>query len=85
MGNARCTLADSEMVRLNERWLEYLKWQPETGMGYQIVHVELKDGRFFERVVVLGDQIHEVDGSTAIPFTEMDEIVAIKVQSGLSR
>lgn len=73
------------MVTLNEKWSEYLKWQPETGMGYQIAQVELKDGRVFNRVLILGDQIHEVDGSTTIPFSETDEIVSITVKSGLSR
>ncbi len=73
------------MVMLNEKWSEYLKWQPETGMGYQIAKVELKDGRAFDHVLILGDQIHEVDRSTTIPFSEKDEIVAIRVQSGLSK
>lgn len=73
------------MVTLNEKWSRYLKLQPETGMGYQIARVELRDGRVFSRVLILGDQIHEVDHATTIPFSEKDEIVAIKVQSGLSR
>ncbi len=73
------------MITLNKKWSEYLKSQPETGMGYQIARVVLDDGRAFDRVLILGDQIHEVDDSTTIPFSENDKIVAIKVQSGLSR
>ncbi len=70
------------MLQLSERWVRYLLQQPETGMGYQIARVVLNDGRAFERVVIMGDTIHEVDRSPDIPFTEAD-IQDIKVRSGL--
>jgi hypothetical protein len=56
--------------------------QPGTGMGYRIALVELKDGQVFERVVIIGDVIHEVDRSPHIPF-DVADILAIKVRSGL--
>ncbi len=70
------------MLKLSERWVHYLINQPETGMGYQIAHVVLNDGRAFDRVVVIGDTIHEVDRSPDIPFSEA-EIHDIKVSGGL--
>ena len=55
--------------------------QPETGMGYQIVSVFLRDGRRFDRVTVVGGRITEVDGKKQIPFGE-EEIADIKVTHG---
>lgn len=70
------------MLKLTEHWMRHLLMQPETGMGYQIALVELKDGQVFERVVIIGDEIHEVDRSPDIPFAVAD-IHDIKVRSGL--
>ena len=69
------------MLKLSERWVHDLLNQPETGMGYQIARVVLNDGRAFDRVIIIGDTIHEVDRSPDIPFTEAD-IQEIKVRSG---
>jgi hypothetical protein len=71
------------MIKLSEKWIEYLKTQPETGMSFQVATVELKDGRVFERVLIVDDAIQEIDHAEEIPFSEMDEIVSIRVQSGL--
>ncbi len=70
------------MLKLSERWVQYLINQPETGMGYQIARVVLNDGSAFDRVVIMGDTIYEVDRSPDIPFTAAD-IQDIKVRSGL--
>ena len=48
---------------------EFLKTQPETGMGYQIVTVIMTEGKEYERVQVLDARdIGTVDGMTDIPF-----------------
>ena len=60
-------------LKLNQKWSDYLYHKPETGMGYQIATVMLKDGRRFERVVVDGNvEISEIFGHTNIPFTDED-------------
>jgi hypothetical protein len=43
-------------LRLSKRWTAYLSSQPETGMGYQVVDVILKDGRTLKSLVVLNAQ-----------------------------
>jgi len=48
--------------------LDGLKRSGETGIGYQIVSVELKDGRRFEQVVASEGCIIEVRGYEEIPF-----------------
>jgi hypothetical protein len=55
-----------------EACLEHLKRGVETGIGYQIVSVELKDGRCFDQVVVSECCIIEVRGYAEIPFAPHD-------------
>jgi len=43
------------MLALDKKWAKVLISRPETGMGYQIVSVRLKDGRRFERVMIVGE------------------------------
>jgi hypothetical protein len=50
----------------------------ETGIGYQVVSVELKDGRFFEQVVASEGCIIEVRGYKEIPFAP-DDVALVKV------
>ena len=50
--------------------------KPETGMGYQVVTVILKDGKKFDQVAVVEGQIADIRGRKDIPFTE-EEIAEI--------
>jgi hypothetical protein len=54
------------------KWAEFFGNRPETGMGYTIVTVVLKDGRRYPRVTVTGGVIGSVDGEPDIPFSEDD-------------
>ena len=58
--------------------LAQLKHVAETGIGYQIVSVELKDGRNFDQVVVSEGCIIEVRGYAGIPFS-VDEVASVSV------
>ncbi|HET8926116.1 MAG TPA: hypothetical protein VFN26_24240 [Candidatus Acidoferrum sp.] len=55
-----------------EPCLDQLKRSAETGFGYQVVSVELKDGRTFDQVVVSECCIIEVRGYAEIPFVPHD-------------
>ena len=57
---------------------EHLKSAEETGIGYQVVSVILKDGRVFEQVVISEGCIIEVRGHKEIPFTP-DDVVSVHV------
>ena len=67
-----------KLVPLSQEWISYLGSLPETGMGYQVVSVFLKDGRTFHQVVVDSGYISRVRGYKHIPFAE-SEIAEIKV------
>jgi hypothetical protein len=64
------------MVDVPEKWVDYLSFAPETGMGYHTVAVSLWDGRSFPQAVIVGGQIVEVRGHERIPFAtaEITEI-----------
>jgi hypothetical protein len=55
-----------------------LKQQKETGLGYQVISVQLKDGRNFDQVVASEGCIIAVRGSAEIPF-RFDEVATVKV------
>src|SRR5258708_32747820 len=57
---------------------EHLKGAEETGIGYQVVSVQLKDERVFEQVVISEGCIIEVRGYKEIPFTP-DEVVSVNL------
>ena len=69
------------MIALSNKWAPVLVSQPETGMGYQVASVVLKDGRKFNRVVVVGGYITSVQGSDDVPFAK-NEIREILVNHG---
>jgi hypothetical protein len=60
------------MIKLSARRAKDLVSQPESGMGYQIVAVLLRDGRRFEKVAIIGGTIASVDGYPEVPFDESD-------------
>jgi hypothetical protein len=57
---------------------EHLKNAEETGFGYQVVSVQLKDGRIFEQVVISEGCIIEVRGYKEIPFSA-DDVTSVSV------
>lgn len=64
------------MITLTGKWATELASKPETGMGYQVVTIILKDGRRFDQVVVVQGRVSGIRGRKDIPFTE-DEITEI--------
>ena len=57
---------------------EHLKSTKETGIGYQVVSVQLKDGRIFEQVAISEGCIIEVRGYKEIPFSA-DDVISVSV------
>jgi hypothetical protein len=60
------------MLALSKRWASVLLAQPESGMGYQIATVTLKDGRQFPRSIITEGRITKVGDSNEIPFADSD-------------
>ena len=67
------------MKTLPRVWSEFLAKKPETGMGYQVVSVSLRDGRKIEDVAIIqSSEIGEIRGYADIPF-EPDDIVGMEL------
>lgn len=60
------------MLALSDKWAPILISQPETGMGYQLASVFLRDGRKFDHVMIVGGYITKIGTSVDIPFAESD-------------
>jgi len=60
------------LVPVPNGFVDHLKGAKETGIGYQVVSVELKDGRSFDQVVTSECCIIEVRGYKEIPFATED-------------
>ena len=60
------------MLRLSDKWAPILNAQPETGMGYQVATVVLKDGRQFTDVLIAGGVVTKVGDESDIPFCDDD-------------
>jgi len=60
------------MIPLPSFWRAKLAEAPETGMGYQIVTIQLLDGREFKQVAIIGDCIGQIRGFKDIPFAVAD-------------
>ena len=55
-----------------------LKREKETGIGYQVVSVKLKDGRSYDQVVASEGCIIQVRGYEAVPFAP-DDVASVCV------
>lgn len=66
------------MLQLSNKWGPELISKPETGLGYQIVSVVLKNGVRYDQVVVESGVITRIRNYATIPFNE-DAIAEIIV------
>jgi hypothetical protein len=66
------------LVQIPGRFVDPLKQAKETGIGYQVVSVELKDGRSFDQVVTSEGCFIEVRGYREIPFSSED-VASVRV------
>ena len=67
-----------DTLELSDKWIQYLISQGETGMGYQVCTILLKDGREYRQTVIDSGFITKIKDIEGIPFSE-DDIAEIKV------
>jgi hypothetical protein len=60
------------LIPIPAGYVDQLKGAGETGIGYQVVSVELRDGSLFHQVVASEGCIIEVRGYKEIPFAAED-------------
>jgi hypothetical protein len=70
------------LVPIPPETVSKLKMEKETGPGYQVVSVELRDGRRFDQVIASEGCIIAVRGYTEVPFGyHEDAIVSVNHKS----
>ena len=57
-------------MHLSKKWTDKLAALPESGMGYQVVDVHLKDGRVVREVIVINCEVMVEQGNQS--FSEGD-------------
>ena len=60
------------MLQLSDRWAARLISQGESGMGYQVATVILRDGQRLDGALIVGGVITRISGRPDIPFGEAD-------------
>ena len=68
----------THLVAIPWRFVDQLKEAEETGIGYQVVGIKLKDGRSFDQVAVSDGCIVEVRGHRNIPFAP-EEVASLTI------
>ena len=68
-------------LKLSKKWIDYLLKMPETGMGYQIVNIKLKDGRLIENVFAFNSE--EIDLPEKYDGIKEEDIEEIKIAKKL--
>ena len=53
-------------------WVPAVKALPETGQGYPVVSVELRDGRHFNQAIVDSGYLSRIRALPNVPFVEAD-------------
>lgn len=66
------------MLQLSDKWGPVLASQPETGMGYQVASIILKDGSRYDQVLIEAGCITRIRALDDVPFDE-DQIAEIVV------
>ena len=67
-----------QMMKLSDKWAPHLRSQPETGMGYQVVLIVLRNGQRHDQVLVESGVVTRIRGLREISFKE-EEIAEIVV------
>jgi hypothetical protein len=63
---------------LPEAFVKKLQQMPESGMGYQLVDIKLKNGQVLSKLTVLNSSVLVFDG-----FLEVSEIADIRISDSV--
>ena len=65
-------------LTLEKKWVVLLENLPESGMGYQRVHIRLRDGRDVENAIVFNSEVLQIPDDIA-PFRP-DDIIDVGLE-----
>jgi len=65
-------------IKLKKEHIKYLLELPESGMGYQIVDITLKNGQQIKKRIVLNSQFLLVENSENIDSNFIEKVEVVK-------
>lgn len=70
-------MENKTQLKLSKTFIDYLSDLPESGMGYQIVDIELKNGKLLKDYVVLNSTYLKLKGKDDF---DNDDIKILKIK-----
>ena len=61
-------------MRLSKKWIDKLAALPESGMGYQVVDIHLKNGMIIKKIVVVDCEILVDQGNLSFSENDIQDI-----------
>ena len=61
-------------MRLSKKWIDKLVALPESGMGYQVVDVHLKNGMIVKEILVVNCEILVNQGNLSFSENDIQDI-----------
>lgn len=68
------------MLALSSRWIRYLRSQPESGMGYQVVDIVLANSEILESLIVVNGELVELPNDHL--DVENEDIERVRIHVG---
>ena len=68
------------MLALSPRWIRYLRSQPESGMGYQIVDIVLANSEILKNLIVVNGELVELPNDHL--DVENEDIERVRIHVG---
>lgn len=63
-----------ERLKLSKEYVDYLSEHPESGMGYQIVNIELINGSVLKNRIVFNSEYLELNSPLEIKLSEIKKL-----------
>lgn len=68
-------MAHNLKLRLSQNFIDYLIEQPETGMGYHLVDIELKNGTVLHDRIVLNSEYIKLQSNDEMLLNDIKRLV----------
>ncbi len=65
---------ENNKIKLPDKFIKYLETQPEQGMGYQIVNLELVNGDILENRIILNSMYLKLNNDEKLEVSVIKEI-----------
>ncbi len=68
-------MCNKQKVKLEDKYIQQLKYSSENGMGFHIVDLHLKNGTILKNIIVLNCSILKIENNITIENADIEKIV----------